>query len=132
MRYLFNLIVLLLLSIQYSCDPLQNIQFLNESSSLLKVEIQSKQKNNIQTEEDLHTTNNRTLEIPSHEKRTILFTIGTWDKEQIQSYAQSLDYIMFENKDKKIVYKSEEEIYNLLRNNHSSLFSSHTIKIKFK
>lgn len=139
MKKLNFLLLLLFAFFLTSCDPSQNIVFINKGKSEAKVKliVNSKFKNEAPDEEALakvikgdsivfHIKPGNTKENESF----IYFGRGRWREDQILEISKSINSIEIENADKKVVYKSQEAINNLFLNNKSGiLFKSIDISI---
>lgn len=131
-----NLSLLLLFIVAFlltSCDPAQNIIFVNNGTSNLKVKliVNSKSKNerlNEMKEGDSIVFNLK----PENEENEglIYFGIGRWNEDEITETTQSIKSIEIENADNKIIYKSEDAINRLLlKNKKGIIFKSIEIDI---
>ena len=117
-----------------SCDPSQGILFTNKGESNVKVKliINSKVKND-QLDEMKKGDSivfNLIPHNPDEKQGHIYFGRGRWDDEKIIEITKSIKSIEIENDNYKIVYKSQQAINNLLKENYNGIImKSLNIKI---
>lgn len=136
MRKLNLLLLFIPVFILTSCDPAQNIEFINQGKSDLKVKLIVNPQ--FKTEA-IYLENTPIDQVikgdsivftiksgnPKETERFIYFGKGKWRDDHIHEIAKSLKSIEIENTDHKVVYKSEDAINNLfLKNKKGILFKS--------
>ncbi|SHM57813.1 hypothetical protein [Flavobacterium saccharophilum] len=117
-----------------SCDPSQGILFTNKGESNVKVKliINSKVKNDPidEMKKGDSIVFNLIPHNPNEEQGYIYFGRGRWDDEKIIEISKSIKSIEIENDNYKIVYKSQQAINNLLKENYNGIImKSLNIKI---
>jgi hypothetical protein len=124
-----GLIFILILQLFTSCDPPHNIRFINKTDSNLKIKINLKSDS-----ENYHLkriSNGDSIIYILNQKDNAYqnFGIGTWSSNEIDSVVKSIKCIEIETNDKKIIYKSEKSLRNLLKSNVQGLWLKTTIEI---
>ncbi|MBS7255597.1 hypothetical protein [Flavobacterium branchiicola] len=117
-----------------SCDPSQNMLFTNNSKSNVKVKlIVNAEVKNEQLDEIKKGDSIVFNLIPQNAEKNqglIYFGRGRWNEETMVEISKSIKSIEIENEDKKIIYKSQNEINNLFfENKKGLLFKSIDITI---
>ncbi|MCV2484146.1 hypothetical protein OD917_04365 [Flavobacterium sp. SH_e] len=117
-----------------SCDPSQGILFTNKGESNVKVKlIINPQFKNEQLDEMKKGDSivfNLIPHYPEAKEGYIYFGRGRWNDENISEISKSIKSIEIGNDNYKIVYKSQEAINNLLKENYKGIImKSLNIKI---
>ncbi|WP_289662863.1 hypothetical protein [Flavobacterium panacagri] len=117
-----------------SCDPSQGILFTNKGESNVKVKlIINPQFKNDQLDEMKKGDSivfNLIPHNPEEKIGHIYFGRGRWNNENISEISKSIKSIEIENDNYKIVYKSQNAISNLLKENYNGIvMKSLNIKI---
>lgn len=117
-----------------SCDPSQGILFTNKSETNVKVKllINSKVKND--KFDEMKNGDSIVFNLIPHNPEEklghIYFGRGRWDDENIIEISKSIKSIEIENDNYKIVYKSQQAINTLLKENYNGIImKSLNIKI---
>lgn len=108
-----------------SCDPSQGILFMNKGEGNVKVKliINAKVKNDRLDEmkKGDSIVFNLIPHNPEEKSGHIYFGRGRWDDEKIIEISKSIKSIEVENDNYKIVYKSQQAINNLLKENYNGI-----------
>ncbi|KAF2513614.1 hypothetical protein EYY60_05145 [Flavobacterium zhairuonense] len=130
-----SFLLLLILGITLtSCDPSQGILFTNKGESNVKVKlIINPQVKNDQLDE-MKKGDSIVFKLiphnPEEKQGHIYFGRGRWNDENIAEITKSIKSIEIENDNYKIVYKSQEAINSLLKDNYKGIImKSLNIKI---
>lgn len=132
-----NIKILLLVLIALfltSCDPIHRIDFINnlDSNTTIKIVLNSNIKNSYLDE--LRKGDSIILDLKSNgnkeNKAEIPFARGFLSDYRINEISKSIKSIEIENKEAKIIYKSPNEIKDLLFENQKGVFFKTSITIK--
>lgn len=108
-----------------SCDPSQGILFTNKGESNVKVKliINPQYKNDILDEmkKGDSIVFNLIPHNPDEKQGHIYFGRGRWDDDKIIEITKSIKSIEIENDNYKVVYKSQQAIHNLLKENYKGI-----------
>lgn len=115
-----------------SCDPGQEINFVNKTDSDLTVKIILKPNAQNYRLERAAIKDSIVFDIKRDSIANIGFGIGVWSGKDIFDFVKSTKRIEFETKDIKTVYKSEKAIEDILSNNVKGVFVKNLIEIEIK
>ncbi|MTH17209.1 hypothetical protein [Flavobacterium sp. LC2016-01] len=130
-----NFLLLFLTSfLLISCDPSQGIRFTNKGESNVKVKliINSEVKND--TFDEMKKGDSIVFNLiphnPEEKEGYIFFGRGRWNDENIAEITKSIKSIEIENDNYTIIYKSQEAMNSLLKDNYKGIImKSLNIKI---
>lgn len=112
-----------------SCDPAQNITFINKGKSDLKVKLIVNSQIKNEALDGIKKGDSIVLNIksgnPEETEKFIYFGKGRWREDDIYENVKAIKSIEIENTDNKIIYKSQDAINNLfLKSKKGILFKS--------
>ncbi len=125
MRKLYFTLLLFCCLFLTSCDPSQGILFINKGESNVKVKlIINPQVKNDQLDEMKKGDSivfNLIPHNPEEKEGYIYFGRGRWNDENISEISKSIKSIEIQNDNYKIVYKSQQAMHNLLKENYKGI-----------
>ncbi|KAF2081294.1 hypothetical protein [Flavobacterium sharifuzzamanii] len=121
-----SFLLLLILGITLtSCDPSQGVSFTNKGESNVKVKlIINPQVKNDQLDEMKKGDSivfNLVPHNPEEKEGYIYFGRGRWNDENISEISKSIKSIEIENDNYKIIFKSQQAIHKLLKENYKGI-----------
>lgn len=105
-----------------SCDPPHNIDFINKSSSNVKVKINLNPKVENYRLKEISTNDSILFNIKPSDTATIYFGIGTWDENEIDELVNSIDNIIIETSEVLTVYKTKSAVKKILERNQEGFW----------
>ena len=133
MKTFYRLFILLFFSFLFvSCDPAQNMHFINKTDSDAKVKIVLNPKFENYRLKELAKNDSIVFNIKEKDTANIYFGIGTWSDSEINEVTNSIENIEVESKDIKTMYKSKKSITEILKDNRKGFWWHTDIEIEIK
>lgn len=133
MKINLKLLVLTFLTIIItSCDPPHYIDFINNTSAKAKVRLNLNSKVESFDLEEIATGDSIVFNLKPKDTANIHFGIGDWSDSGIEEVTKSVKSIEIETQEIKTIYKTENSIKNLLKNNRHGFFFKTKIKIEIE
>ena len=131
MKFIFRLLTLISFTILLSsCDPAQNIDFINKTESPVKIKIKINSNNTNWRLKEFVKGDSIVLEIRPKGTESLYFGMGTWEENEVDETVKSIDNIEIETEDIKTIYKSRKSIAEILKNNRKGLWWKTNIEIE--
>ena len=107
----YRLSILLFFSFLFvSCDPAQNMYFINKTDSDAKVKIVLNHKIENNRLKEIAKNDSIVFSIKEKDSANIYFGMGTWDGNEVELVANSIKNLSVETSEIVTIYKSKESI----------------------
>lgn len=107
----YRLSILLFFSFLFvSCDPAQNMYFINKTDSDAKVKIVLNHKIENNRLKEIAENDSIVFTIKEKDSANIYFGMGTWDGNEVELVANSIKNLSVETSEIVTIYKSKESI----------------------
>ena len=119
----------------FGCDPPHSINFINNKNlpSNVTIIINPETENYVfRRFDEIRNGDSLIFTIEKNQNKNLHFGIGTWSEFETEELVKSLKQIKIENKDKLIVYKSKNEIRNLLNRDKEGFWWKTIINIEIE
>ena len=116
----------------FSCDPVHDIDFINQTDSEAKIRIKINSKTKNVVFKGTHSGDSIVFNLKPKDTANIYFGIGTWSDSEINEVTNSIDNIEVESKDIKTTYKSKKSITAFLKDNRKGFWGHTDIEIEIK
>jgi hypothetical protein len=111
MKTFYQLFILLFFSFLFvSCDPAQNMHFINKTDSDAKVKIVLNPKFENYRLKELAKNDSIVFNIKEKDTANIYFGMGTWDGKEVEVVVNSIRSLSIETSEVITIYKSKEAI----------------------
>jgi len=111
MKTFYRLFILLFFSFLFvSCDPAQNMHFINKTDSDAKVKIVLNPKFENYRLKELAKNDSIVFNIKEKDTANIYFGVGTWDGKEVEVVVNSIRNLSIETSEVITIYKSKEAI----------------------
>ncbi|MFK7949063.1 MAG: hypothetical protein AB8G11_15850 [Saprospiraceae bacterium] len=117
-----NLLVIGIILLFASCDPVKGIEFINKTDSSVDV-IMALDTNSVYYKQErfenemISDTNSIVITIEGNNTMSFYLGMGNWSEDELKLFARSMKKLEIITKEKTTSYDSAESIYELL---HSS------------
>lgn len=117
MKTHYQLIILLFFSILFvSCDPAQNMDFINKTDYNVKVKIVLNPKVENFRLKEIATNDSIVFNLKEKDTANIYFGLGTWDDKEVEVVVNSIKNISIETTEIITIYKSKKAMMNFFEN----------------
>ena len=124
------LFLILFLQLFTSCDPPHYIDFINKTESNVKIKLNLKAKSENYDLERISNGDSIVFNLKQKDTANLDFGIGTWSDKEIEELTKSIKNIEIETIDKKIIYKTEKSMKNILETNIQGFWIKTKIEIE--
>ncbi|MCP2025579.1 hypothetical protein L1276_000719 [Flavobacterium sp. HSC-32F16] len=115
-----------------SCDPAQELRFVNKTNSDATVRILLKPNAKNFRLEEAADKGSIVFNLKKDSTAYIYYGIGVWSGKDIFDFSNSAKYIEIDTKDIKTVYKSEKAMQDILSDNVKGILVKNLIEIDIK
>ncbi len=111
MKNLYQLFIISFFSLLFaSCDPAQNMHFINKTDSDAKVKIVLNPKFENHSLKEIAKNDSIVFDIKEKDTASIYFGMGTWNGEEIGVLVNSIKNLSIETNEIKTIYKTKNAI----------------------
>lgn len=133
MKNIFKLSILtFLFTLLTSCDPSQDIHFVNKTDSNVKVKIILEPDVKSESLKELVTKDLIVFDLMKDSIAVVDCGMGTWSESEVIRFTNSIKSIEFDTKDITTIYKSKKLIKNILEENEKGIFFRSLIEINIE
>lgn len=133
MKNIFKLLTpIFFFTLLTSCDPSQDIHFVNKTDSNVKVKIILEPNTKGFHLKEVATKDSIVFNLMKDSIAEVDCGMGTWSQDEVIRFTNSVKSIEFDTKDITTIYKSKKAMKVILEENEKGLFFKSLIEVEIK
>jgi hypothetical protein len=133
MKNIFKLLgIAFFLTLLTSCDPSQDIRFVNKTDSNVMVKIILEPNAKDFRLKEVATKDSIVFNLRKDSIAEVDCGMGTWSEDEVIRFTNSVKSIEFDTKDIKTIYKSKRSMKAILEENEKGIFFRNLIEIEIQ